>query len=228
MGHAGLPLHRVPRVYGNPPLAHPRPAWDDLIAAFHNDGILPNDTWREVQQKTHGRDYRRCVRARLLEIRDPLRQRWGDLWLRDIRPWSPPYDLPNTCHLCGKCDTVSSAATTGANRCAHCSQVTVCPWPETSRGPAQAHGGEGIAPAHRVSTRPLTRARGPRGRRPSVDPRAPAGPHVRCAPVAGVRALTPTCRHTLQNPQHHAFADGGTGRGTSGPAAERRRRPSGA
>ena len=55
-----------------PPQGHPCPAWDDLIAAFHDHGILPDDTWREVQRKTLGRDYRRRVRARLLEIRDPL------------------------------------------------------------------------------------------------------------------------------------------------------------
>ena len=55
-----------------PPRGHPRPTWDNLIAAFHDHGVLPDDTWQEVQQKTLGRDYRRRVRARLLEIRDPL------------------------------------------------------------------------------------------------------------------------------------------------------------
>ena len=55
-----------------PSQGHPRPSRDDLIAAFHDHGILPDDTWREVQRKTLGRDYRRRVRARLLEIRDPL------------------------------------------------------------------------------------------------------------------------------------------------------------
>ena len=40
------------------PKGHPRPAWDDLIVAFHDHGILPDDTWREVQLKTLGRDYR--------------------------------------------------------------------------------------------------------------------------------------------------------------------------
>ena len=135
MGHAGAPSHRGPHVYGNPPRGHPCPAWDDLIAAFHDHGILPDNTWREVQQKTLGRDYRRRVRARLLEIRDPLRKRWDDLWLRHLGPWLPPSLLPHTCHLCGKCDTVSSAAPTGANRCAQCSQVAVCPWPEPPAGP---------------------------------------------------------------------------------------------
>ena len=80
----------------SPPQGHPRPSWDDLIAAFHDHGILPGDTWQEVQRKTLGKDYRRRVRARLLEIRDPLRQRWDDLWLRHLDPWSPPSHLPHT------------------------------------------------------------------------------------------------------------------------------------
>ena len=119
----------------SPPQGHPRPAWDDLIAAFHDHGILPVDTWQEVQRKTLGKDYRRRVRARLLEIRDPLRQRWDDLWLRHLDPWSPPSHLPHTCRLCGECDTVSSAAATGANRCERCTQVAACPWPEPPAGP---------------------------------------------------------------------------------------------
>ena len=110
-----------------PPQGHPRPAWDDLIAAFHDHRILPADTWHEVRQKTLGKDYRRRVRARLLELRDPLHQRWDDLWLRCLGPWLPPSHLPHTCHLCRECDTVSSAAPTGANRCARCSQVAACP-----------------------------------------------------------------------------------------------------
>ena len=38
---------------------HPRPQWDDLIAAFVNHGVLPDDTWQAVGQKTLSRDYRR-------------------------------------------------------------------------------------------------------------------------------------------------------------------------
>ena len=110
-----------------PPKGQPRPAWDDLNAAFHNHGILSDHTWQEVRQKTLSRDYRRRVRARLLELRYPLRQRWDDLWFRRLGPWSPPSHLPHTCHLCWECDTVSSAAPTGANRCAQCSQVAACP-----------------------------------------------------------------------------------------------------
>ena len=83
------------------------------------------------------------------------------------------------------------------------------PLARTSRRPAQAHRGGGPAPAHRGGTHPLTRTRGPRGRCPSVDPRAPAGPHVRCAPVARVGALTPTRRRPLQSPQYHATPTGG-------------------
>ena len=83
------------------------------------------------------------------------------------------------------------------------------PLARTTRGPAQAHGRGGLAPAHRGSTRPLRRTRGPRGRRPPVDPRAPAGPHVRRAPVARFASLTPTCCRALQSPQHHASSTGG-------------------
>ena len=101
----------------SPPQGHPRPAWDDLIAAFHDHGILPDDTWQEVQRKTLGKDYRRRVRARLLEIRDPLRQRWDDLWLRHLDPWSPPSHLPHTCGLWGnvtRCPPHRRQAPTGA------------------------------------------------------------------------------------------------------------------
>ena len=35
-----------------PPQGHPRLAWDDLIASFHDHEILPDDTWQEVRQKT--------------------------------------------------------------------------------------------------------------------------------------------------------------------------------
>ena len=90
------------------------------------------------------------------------------------------------------------------------------PLARTSHRPAQAHGGGGPAPAHRGGTRPLTRTRGPRGRCPSVDPRAPAGPHIRCAPVARVRALTPTRRRPLQSPQYHATPTGGWARTRQG------------
>ena len=80
VGRSGAPPRRAPHVYDDPPPpGAPRPAWDDLIAAFHDHGILPDDTWQEVRQKALGRDYRRRVRARLLELRDPLRQRWDDL-----------------------------------------------------------------------------------------------------------------------------------------------------
>ena len=81
----------VPRLTGRqtymatPPKGHLCPAWADLIAAFHDHGILPDDKWKEVWQKTLGRDYRRRVHACLLELRDPLRQRWDDLWLH-VRP----------------------------------------------------------------------------------------------------------------------------------------------
>ena len=117
-----------------PPRGHPCPAWDDLMAAFHNHGILPDDTWQEVREKTLGKDYRCRVRARLLELRDPLCQWWDDLWLRRLGPWSLASHLPHTCHLCGECNAVSPAALMGANRCTQCSQVAAWPWPEPPPG----------------------------------------------------------------------------------------------
>ena len=118
-----------------PPRGHPRPMWNDLIAAFQDHRILPDDTWQAVRQKTLDRDYLRRVRARLLQSWDPLRQRWDNLWLRRLDPWSPAFHLPHTCHLCGECDTLSSATPMGANRCAQGSQVAACPWPEPPAGP---------------------------------------------------------------------------------------------
>ena len=116
---------------------HPRPAWDDLIAAFHHHGILPEDTWQVVGQKTFGRDYRRRVWARLLELRGALCQRWDNLWLCPLDPLSPASNLSHTCSLCGECRTVSFATATGTNRCAQCSLVAACPWPEPPAGPRQ-------------------------------------------------------------------------------------------
>ena len=116
--------------YMTTPQEHPRPAWDDLVAAFHNHGILPNVTWQTVRQKTFHRDYWRRVRARLLELRATLRQRWDNLWLCRLDPCMPTSHLLHTCHLCGEYNTVSSARPTGTNRCAQCSQVAACPRPE--------------------------------------------------------------------------------------------------
>ena len=49
--------------------------WDDLMATFHDHGVLPDDTWQTVQQKTISREYRRRVRASLQELRDFLCRR---------------------------------------------------------------------------------------------------------------------------------------------------------
>ena len=135
MGRSCAPTHRATHVYDDPPQGHRRLAWVDLIAAFLDHGILRDDTCQLVRQKTLSRDYRRRVRARLLEIWDPLRQTWNDLWLCRLDPRSPASHLVHTCHLCGECDTVSSATLKSANMCAQCSKVAACPWPEPPAGP---------------------------------------------------------------------------------------------
>ena len=96
--------------YMTTPQWQPRPVCDDLIAGFHDRGILPEDTWQAVRQKTLGRDHRSRVRARLFELRGPLCQRWDDLWLCRLDSWSPASHLPHTCHLCGECNPVSCYA----------------------------------------------------------------------------------------------------------------------
>ena len=211
----------------SPHQGHPRPSWDDLIAAFHDHGILPGDTWQEVQRKTLGKDYRRRVRARLLEIRDPLRQRWDDLWLRHLDPWSPPSHLPHTCRLCGECDTVSSAAATGANRCERCTQVAACPWPEPPAGPRRRTEEEALRRRIEGHTPPHTNRRAPRAL-PFYGSTCTCGtPH----PLRTCRTRSPPNPHPpppFAEPAAPCHADGGMGRGTPGPAAERRRRPSGA
>ena len=131
-------LARRQTYMATPPRGHLCPEWDDLIAAFHDHGIFPDEAWKEVRQKTLGRDYSRRVRARLLELRDPLRQRWDDLWLRRLGPWLPHSHLPHICHLCEDRDTVSSAAPKGTNRCTQCSQVAACPRLEPPAGPRRS------------------------------------------------------------------------------------------
>ena len=201
-------LARRQAYVATPPRGHPRPAWDDLIAAFHDQGLLPDDTWQEVQQKTLGRDYWRRVRARLLELRDPLRQRWDDLWLCRLGPWSPSSHLSHTCHLCGECDTVSSAVPTGTNGCARCSEVAGCPWPEPSAGPRRRTEEEALHQRIGGAHAPSHGRAGPAGAALlwiDVHLRDPTSVahllHVFCA-------LTSARSRTLQSPQHHASPKG--------------------
>ena len=153
MGRSCAPPHRAPHVHDNPPWGHPHPARDDHIAAFHDHKVLPDNTWQEVRQKTLGRDYDRRVLARLLELQDPLRQRWDDLWLRRL----------GRCHLCGECAAVSSAALMGANRCTQCSQVAACPWPEPLAGPCRRTEAEVLHRRIKDAQTPLHGHAGPAG-----------------------------------------------------------------
>ena len=116
---------------------HPPPGRDVFIAAFHDHGVLPSDTWQEVRQKFISRDYRRHICTRLRELQDCLRQQWDNLGLHRLEPWSPASHLPHTCHLRGAYDTVSSTVLAGTNRCAQCSQMAACPWPEPPPSPRQ-------------------------------------------------------------------------------------------
>ena len=137
--------------------------WDDLISAFHDHGVIPDDTWQEVRQKTLGRNYRRQVRTRLLELRDPLCQRFNNLWLRRLGSWSPPSHLPHTCHLCGAGDTVSTDMPTGANGFAQSAQVAASPWPEPLAGPHRRGEEEALHRRIREAHTPSNDRAGPAG-----------------------------------------------------------------
>ena len=190
MGRSCAPAHLAPHVYGKSPRGHPRPAWDDRIAAFHDHGILPDDRWQEVRQKMPGRDCRHRVRARLLELRAPFASggtsSGSAVSAPGCRP--PTSHTPATFALnATRYPPQRRRAPTGARSCPGGRLCLARP----TRGPSQLHGRGGFAPAHRRPTGPLTRPCGPHGRRPPVDPRAPAGPQDRRAPVPH----TTTCKN---------------------------------
>ena len=203
------------------------PARRPMTSSQPSTTILPDDTWPEVWQKTLGRDYRRRVRARLLELWDPLRQWSDDLWLCCLGHWSPASHLQHTCHLCGECHTVFSAATMGAERCRQCSLVAACPWPEP---PADLRRRTEEEALHRRIKDAQT---------PSLGHTGPAGAallsiHVHLRDPTSVPHLShvfaPCNRPTprLAEPTAPCLAEGGMDRSTPELAAERRRRLSGA
>ena len=211
-----------------PPGGHPRPAWDDLIAAFHDHGILPDDTWREVQRKTLGRDYRRRVRARLLEIRDPLRQRWDDLWLRHLDPWSPPSHLRHTpagsAGNVTRCPPQRRQAPTGARGAPRWPRAPGANLPQSRAGAQRRRPCTGASRGH---TPPHTSARAPRALPFCGSTWTCGTPH----PLRTCRTCSrpdPPPPPPFAEPAVPCHADGGMGRDTPGPATKRRRRPSGA
>ena len=224
-----LTLHLIGRhVYmATPPQGHPRPAWDDLIAAFHDHGFLPDDTWREVQRKTLGRDYRRRVRARLLEIRDPLRQRWDDLWLRHLDPFSRPPTSHTPAGSAGnvtRCPPQRRQAPTGARGAPRWPRA---PGPNLPQARAGAERRRPCTGASRGHTPPHTNARAPRAL-PFCGSTCTCGtPH----PLRTRRTCSRPDPHpppAFAEPEIPCHADERIGRDTPGLAAKRRRRLSGA
>ena len=169
---------------------HPRPEWEDLIAASQNHGLHPTDTWQAVREKTLSRDNQRRVCARLLELQDSLRRRWDDCWLR-LGPWSPASH--SVLHAAGRYQQVHAVLPGGR-----------MPLAGATPGPVAAHGGGGTATAHQGRLDPFTGPGGPRGSCPPIDPRAPEAPHVYRTLVAPVRELVTTRHRALREPYHNA------------------------
>ena len=133
---------------------------------------------------------------------------------------SAPGHRPPTCHTPGtsagnatRCPPQRRRAPTGARSAPRWPRA---PGPSPPQARTGARKGRPCTGASRRHTPPHTNARA-RGRRPPVDPRPPAGHHVRRAPVARDRALTPIRRRALQSPQHGASPTGGRARTRQSP-----------
>ena len=116
------------------PQGHPCPAWDDLIAAFHDHWILSDYTWQAIRQKTLGIATGAASAPACWSSGTPFANVGTISGCTAVTPGPRPAHLSHTCHLCGECNTVSCATPTGTNRCAQCCQVAVCCWPEQPAG----------------------------------------------------------------------------------------------
>ena len=211
-----------------PPQGHPRPARDDLIAAFHDHGILRDDTWREVQRKTLRRDYRRRVRARLLEIRDPLRQRWDDLLNETALPAVRALNGARAPTLLPAMHRIVNAIQPGLISPEAALYGHWMEWPESNRsgrplsmGDTHAADGSGVRhvpPQQRPS--PATRPQDalPRGRGPVPEPGAGHIPGGSVRAGCGAPPSTPTGRGPGGGRNHGVR--GRRGRGARPPPAD--------
>ena len=127
-----VPHLRGRHTYMTTTQGHARPQWDDFVAAFHDHGVLPDDTWHAVWQKKHlSRDYPAASAPASWSYEAPFTN-GGTI---SGSASNPGPRLP-TSHT-GECDTVSSATPTGTNRCTQCYQVAARPWPEPPAGPCR-------------------------------------------------------------------------------------------
>ena len=185
----------------------PRPPWDDLIGASTTTGSSLTTCGRRSGRKRSVGTTGAVSAPACWNSWAPFFQCWDHPWLLALDPWSPASHIPHTCQLCGEWDTVSSAKQTGPNRCAQCSQLAACPWPEPPAG-LHRRTGRGAVTTHRGRADPLACPSGPRGCHPPVEPRAPH--------------LTPC----IAEPAAQCPAEGEMGRSSAEPAARWRRQPS--
>ena len=228
MGCADAPPHRAPRVHGNPPPGAPPPG----VGRPHRRLPRPRDSPRRHVAGGPAEDARQGLPAP--RPRPPAGDP-GPPPTEVGRPLAPPSRplvaaLPPPTHLPALRGMRHGVLRSVDRR----QQVRAVrpggrvPLARTSRRPAQAHRGGGPAPAHRGGTRPLTRARGPRGRCPICGSTCTCGtPH----PLRTCRTCSRPDPHPpppSAEPAVPCHADGGMGQDTPGPAAKCRRRPSGA
>ena len=210
-----------------PPRGHPRPEWDDLIAAFHDHRILPDD----LAGGPAG-DPRQGLRAP--RPRSPVRA-LGPPSPAVGRPLAPPSRplvaaLPRPAHLPASAGTATRyppqhrRGPTGARSAPRWPRA---PGPNNPRARADARRRRLCTGASRGHTPPHTATRASRAP-PSC------GSTCTCGTPRPSRTCRTCSRPDLHRPPRFAgpaapfLADGGTGRSTPVPAAARRRRPSGA
>ena len=163
VGCSGDPPRRAPHVYGNPPPGAPPPG----VGRPHRRPPRPRAPPRRHVAGCPAEDARQGLPAP--SPRPPARAPGPPLPTVG-RPLAPPsrplvpvlQPPPHTCNLCRECDTVSSPAPAGANRCARCSQVAACPCPEPLAGPRRRTEEEAlhqrIGSTHATSHGPAGRA----------------------------------------------------------------------
>ena len=226
VGHAGAPPHRVPHILGNPTQGH-RPAWDDLIAAFHDHGVLPTTPGRRSGRRRSAKTTGAASAPAYWSSETPS-ARSGTTSLSAIS--APGHRAP----------TSHTPATSAGNE-------TQCP-PQRQRAPTGARSaptwprGPGQNPPRARTAarkrRPCTGASGEHTP-PHTNARAPRAPSSCWSTcTCGTPRLSLSCRMCSRPDPHppprftkpaaSCLADGGRGWSTPEPAAGLRRQPSGA
>ena len=206
-----------------PPEGHPRPAWD-LIAAFQDHGILPNDTWRRSSGRrsagtTGAASAPACWRSGTPSGRGG--QTSGSATLAVGRHPPTSHTPATSAGNATRCPPQRRQGSTGARSAPRWPRAPGPNFPRARRGARRRRLSTGASGEH---TPPHTNVRA------SQAPPS-CGSTCTCRTPRPLRTCRTCSRRDPHPPPHFAepaapcLADGGTGRDTPGPTAERRRQP---